>query len=412
MSDVTTEPPIEPAGSVLVREAKQRPRGDLRRRLLRHFLPIAVASALALVVFMNLSFFDANRYPPPMEIMVEGFSGAIGEQGGTPVGAGMHAGGQPGVPASDPSAGQPDMGSMDHGGGRPAADPAVPSDSQNGTAAMEHTGDPAHDGPTGTGPMEHGAGAATVDQIETAPTQQVPDSASETETAPMEHGGPTSGGQSGTTPPGPAGGQAGMPLADPGGGPGDTELLMRKYSTATGYVALGLLGLTLLVGPANLVRRRRTPLSSYLCRDVGIAAATLSAAHVIFGFLTQHSEGIVAYFFEADDRSRILTTSFGLANWTGLAAVVIVAALAAISSDWALRKLKAKRWKRIQRLNYILFPLVVAHSVLYGALLRLTSPYTALLGVSVVAVLVGQAVGIGLWRRGKTRKTGDVTATA
>ncbi len=133
---------------------------------------------------------------------------------------------------------------------------------------------------------------------------------------------------------------------------------------------------------------------------------------MIFGFLTQHSEGIVSYFFEPDDRSRILTTSFGLANWAGLAAVVIVAALAAISSDWALRKLKAKRWKRIQRLNYILFPLVVVHAVLYGALLRLTSPYTALLGVSVVAALVGQVVGIRLWRQRNARKTATGSATS
>jgi sulfoxide reductase heme-binding subunit YedZ len=167
----------------------------------------------------------------------------------------------------------------------------------------------------------------------------------------------------------------------------------------TGYIALVLLALTLLVGPASLLRRRPTPLSSYLTRDVGIMAAIVSIAHVIFGFLVDHSDGILGYFFEPGDRSRILTTSFGLANWTGLAAVVTVAALAVISSDRALRALKARRWKRIQRLNYVLFPLVIAHAVLYGALLRITSPYTALLGVSAVAVLAGQLIGIRLWRQ-------------
>jgi len=107
----------------------------------------------------------------------------------------------------------------------------------------------------------------------------------------------------------------------PGQRPGDTELLMRRYSTATGYIALALLALTLLVGPVNLIRRRRTPLSSYLARDIGLIAATISVAHVTFGFLTQHTDGIVSYFFAPDDRSRILTTSFGLANWAGLVAV-------------------------------------------------------------------------------------------
>jgi hypothetical protein len=42
---------------------------------------------------------------------------------------------------------------------------------------------------------------------------------------------------------------------------------------------------------------------------------------------------------------------------------------------------------------------VIAHAVLYGALLRITSPYTAMLGVSAVVVLAGQLIGIRLWRR-------------
>ena len=103
-------------------------------------------------------------------------------------------------------------------------------------------------------------------------------------------------------------------------------------------------------------------------------------------------------FFVAPDGS-LWTNSFGLANWTGLAALVIVVGLLAISSDAALRKLKARPWKRLQRLNYALFALVIAHAFFYGALLRLQSPYTILLGLSVIAVFAGQAVGVWLWRR-------------
>ena len=35
----------------------------------------------------------------------------------------------------------------------------------------------------------------------------------------------------------------------------------------------------------------------------------------------------------------------------------------------------------------------------YGALLRRTSPFTLLLGLSVIGVFVGQGVGVWLWRR-------------
>jgi len=43
--------------------------------------------------------------------------------------------------------------------------------------------------------------------------------------------------------------------------------------------------------------------------------------------------------------------------------------------------------------------LVILLSVLYGALWRATSPYTVLLGLSVIAVAGGQALGVRLWRQ-------------
>ena len=180
----------------------------------------------------------------------------------------------------------------------------------------------------------------------------------------------------------------------------------RQFTLATGYVALGLLALTLLIGPANLLLRKRNPISSYLSRDVGTWAAIGSVVHVIFG-LTVHGSGRIRdflAFFVAHDGSPLLN-SFGLGNWTGLAALVIVVGLLAISSDAALRKLKAKRWKRLQRLNYALFALVILHAFFYGALLRVTSPFTLLLGLGVIAVFVGQAMGVWVWRRRYSQST-------
>ena len=178
--------------------------------------------------------------------------------------------------------------------------------------------------------------------------------------------------------------------------------LIGRFTTATGYVALGLLALTLLIGPANLLLRRRTPISSYLARDVGTWAAIVSVVHVIAGFFVHGppaplGERIVHYFFGPDGSP--LTNTFGLGNWTGLAATVIVVGLLALSSDFALRKLKAGPWKWLQRLNYALFALVIAHAIYYGALLRVTFPSTLLLGLIVIAVFAGQAMGIWAWRR-------------
>jgi sulfoxide reductase heme-binding subunit YedZ len=174
--------------------------------------------------------------------------------------------------------------------------------------------------------------------------------------------------------------------------------------TATGYIALGLIALTLLIGPVNLLLGRRVPVSNYLSRDVGTWAVIFSVLHTaVIAWLAYVNEGsgIIGsfmHFFVAPD-GRILTNSFGLGNWAGLAALVIAVGLLPISNDVALRTLKARRWKRVQRLNYGLFGLVVAHALFYGALLRLTSVSTLVLGLCVVAVGIGQGVGIWLWRR-------------
>jgi sulfoxide reductase heme-binding subunit YedZ len=188
-----------------------------------------------------------------------------------------------------------------------------------------------------------------------------------------------------------------------------TRGFARAFTVGTGYLATGLLGLTLLIGPTNLLLRRRNPVSSYLRRDVGTWTAVISVVHVVYG-LQVHGTGRLADFLKyfVSPEGSPLTNSFGLANWTGLIATMIVVGLLAISSDIALRKLKARNWKNLQRLNYALFVLVIAHAFFYGAVLRTNSPYTLLLLLSMTAVLAGQAVGVWLWRRRHT----DISVSA
>jgi sulfoxide reductase heme-binding subunit YedZ len=292
-----------------------------RHRVIRFNMPLALASALVLVVLMTLQRFDANAYPH-----ADLRSGAVPQQRapgqGTPTGHGSDQ-----APPTE------------HGSGQPA-----PTQHRNDQAA----------------PTEHGR-----DQP-----------------APMEHG-------------------RGQPTS-PGTRAGDSFLGLntRRFTVATGYLATGLLALTLLIGPANLLLRRRNPLSSYLRRDVGTWTAIVSVVHVLYGLQVHGRLRDALDYFVADGSP--LTNSFGLGNWTGLAATVIVVGLLALSNDRALRHLKAKPWKRLQRLNYALFALVIAHAFFYGAVVRTTSPYTLLLLLIVLAVLVGQTVGVWCRRRRHT----------
>jgi sulfoxide reductase heme-binding subunit YedZ len=180
----------------------------------------------------------------------------------------------------------------------------------------------------------------------------------------------------------------------------------RGFTVATGYLALALLAVTLLIGPANLLLRRRNPVSSYLRRDVGAWTAIFSVIHVLYGLQVHDRLSDFLNYFVTPAGSP-LTNSFGLGNWTGLAATVIVVGLLALSSDAALRKLKAKNWKRLQRVNYALFALIIVHAFFYGAFMRTDSPYTLLLLLSVIAVGVGQLVGVGLYRRRYVRRRAE-----
>jgi methionine sulfoxide reductase heme-binding subunit len=52
---------------------------------------------------------------------------------------------------------------------------------------------------------------------------------------------------------------------------------------------------------------------------------------------------------------------FGLANYTGLAATLLLVFLVALSNDFSLKRLSAPWWKRLQRWNNALFALVLVH---------------------------------------------------
>lgn len=170
-----------------------------------------------------------------------------------------------------------------------------------------------------------------------------------------------------------------------------------RSSMATAYAGLALVGATLVTGAWNVLRRRRNPVSSDLRRDLGICGAVLSLAHVVVG-LQVHSRGeMIHYFLRPPDEGHaswgLRFDRFGLANYTGLAASLLVVLLAALSNDWSLGRLGARRWKALQRSNYALYALVVIHGVVYQVLESRESRYAALFAALVAVVLVIQWAG-------------------
>ncbi len=134
----------------------------------------------------------------------------------------------------------------------------------------------------------------------------------------------------------------------------------------SGYLSIFLLAVSLLLGPINLILRRKNPLSTYIRRDIGIFGGILGIIHSVVGLFMHFTGKPWLYFLEeVGDNLIIRIGNFGLANYTGLFGALILILLLTISNDYFLGKLKAVKWKNLQRSTYLMFLLVIAHSIFY-----------------------------------------------
>jgi methionine sulfoxide reductase heme-binding subunit len=170
-----------------------------------------------------------------------------------------------------------------------------------------------------------------------------------------------------------------------------------RLSFGSAYTGLALLGASLALGPLNVLRNRPNPVSFDLRRDVGIWAGAVGLFHVFVG-LQAHLGGEFWRYFVYRLPTRwdplpIRFDLFGLANHTGLAATLVLVLLLALSNDLALRRLGTRRWKSLQRWNYVVFGLVVLHGAGYQLNSGRPPALVALFAAMVAAVVIIQIAG-------------------
>ncbi len=168
-----------------------------------------------------------------------------------------------------------------------------------------------------------------------------------------------------------------------------------------GYVALLLLTASLLLGPWQLYRhgRRRNPVNLDLRRDVGIWTAITGGLHILLGLQIYAGGYWLRYFFAADGTP--VWNLFGLSNDLGAAAGAILGLLLALSNDWSLRRLRGPRWKAAQRSTYVLFPLVIGHTLGYQNYVVREHLMGWVVAAGVVVVLAGQGWGVYCYTQGR-----------
>lgn len=178
-----------------------------------------------------------------------------------------------------------------------------------------------------------------------------------------------------------------------------------RISLASAYVAIIYLAISLALGPYRIWRKLPNPISFDLRRDIGIWVGLLASLHTVVG-LTVHLRGRMwMYFLEQLHPVRVQKSLFGLANYLGVAAMLIVLVLVLISNDLSVRRLGTARWKSVQSWSYVAAGLTVIHGLVYQFVEKRQAGWVAVVLV-IVALATGlQLTGFLLVRRARTVTT-------
>jgi len=176
---------------------------------------------------------------------------------------------------------------------------------------------------------------------------------------------------------------------------GSTTNVIAFITDVSGYISIFLLVISLLIGPVNLILRKKNPVSIDFRRDVSIYGGALAVLHSVVGLFVHFRGKPWLYFFqETENALTIRIDNFGVANHTGLIAVILIILLLAISNDYSLRKLKTAKWKNLQRLSYLMFVFAIVHSIYFRDVLPDNGSFYSIYGFVFLIVLIFQVMGI------------------
>jgi methionine sulfoxide reductase heme-binding subunit len=181
-----------------------------------------------------------------------------------------------------------------------------------------------------------------------------------------------------------------------------------RWSMATAYVSTGLLTAAMLLGPMNVWLGRSNPASTDLRRDIGVWAGLGALLHTVLGFRV-HMDSWLEYFVRATSGPKAWKPHlnlFGLANYVGLSAALLFVLLVAISNDWSMRRLGARRWKWLQRSTYVALALVALHGIAYQLVEKRAPGFVVCFGALLAAITAGQILGVSMRMRARLHRSG------
>jgi len=188
----------------------------------------------------------------------------------------------------------------------------------------------------------------------------------------------------------------------PGNEPPDSAVLLIR---ATGFAAISMLHVVLLIGPLARVWPKAKPLL-YNRRHLGVMTFLVALLHAL---------AVIGYYHAFGEMNPVVSLLVNTARaealpfeYFGILALLIMFLMAATSHDYWLRNLSAAWWKRLHMLVYVAYFALVAH-VGFGYMQGETGwTSAALMGAGLVLV-VGSHLLTGLKETRRDGSSGSAT---
>jgi DMSO/TMAO reductase YedYZ heme-binding membrane subunit len=162
----------------------------------------------------------------------------------------------------------------------------------------------------------------------------------------------------------------------------------------TGYVAIIFIALTLAVTPVRKITGWNW--LSHFRRMLGLYAFFYASVHLLIYFVYQQNFNAVAVFWDAVNHPFI---------FFGMTALLLMIPLALTSTNGMIKRLGAKRWKRLHKLVYIVAIAAAIHFWMNGKVVGLNQEIFA----GLVAVLLGYRLVV--WQLAESRKARALAGT-
>jgi DMSO/TMAO reductase YedYZ heme-binding membrane subunit len=162
--------------------------------------------------------------------------------------------------------------------------------------------------------------------------------------------------------------------------------LWERISVASAWICMTFLCGAFLIGPIYRIEGRTPRLNIYIRRDLGIWGALTGLVHFVAGNFVAMNPLYVGSFVRVapvPPDVAVREQLFSGGAILGLLIAIIFLLLLAISSDWALRGLGPKIWKRLQRSAHLALWFTVAHGIAFQMLEARYLPLLILVAMTV-----------------------------